>query len=61
MERIDADARDRAAQFVWRTGSLVDQRRMAHLAGAGTGDQVRDAVLAHRTGDGGSRSRSNPT
>ncbi|MEU6249006.1 hypothetical protein [Glycomyces sp. NPDC047010] len=53
MERIDADARDRAAQFVWRTGSLVDQRRMAHHTGTGTGAEVRAAVLAHRTRDGG--------
>lgn len=53
MERIDAEQLERAAQFVWRTGSLVDQRRMARLAGTGTSEGVRAAVLAHRTGDGG--------
>ncbi|MEU5871304.1 hypothetical protein AB0A73_07025 [Glycomyces sp. NPDC047369] len=53
MERIDADVMERAAQFVWRTGSLVDQHRWAHLAGTGTAAAVRAAVLAHRTGDGG--------
>ncbi|RRR98350.1 hypothetical protein [Glycomyces terrestris] len=53
MGFLEEAAAGRAAQFVWRTGGLVDQRRMALLTGAGTAAGVREAVLAHRTGDGG--------
>lgn len=53
MARIDDTATAAAARFVWATGSLVDQRRMALFLGTGSADAVRDAVLAHATGDGG--------
>ncbi len=51
--RIDETVTGRAAQFVWRTGGLLDQRRMALFLGTGSAGAVRDAVLAHRTSDGG--------
>ncbi|GAA1691079.1 hypothetical protein GCM10009830_43520 [Glycomyces endophyticus] len=43
----------RAAEFVWRTGGVLDQRRLEAVTGAGSAGAVRAAVLAHRTPEGG--------
>lgn len=44
---------DRSVEFLWLTGSVLDQRRMAHFTGAGDAAGVVAAVEAHRTADGG--------
>lgn len=52
---MDATTVRRAAAFVWLTGRVLDQRRMAHFTG-GTGETragVLAALDAYATGDGG--------
>jgi hypothetical protein len=44
---------DKAADFVWRHGRLVDRRRMAHHFFGGDADGVVAAVAAYRNPDGG--------
>jgi hypothetical protein len=50
---MDAEAFDRAADFVWRHARLLDRRRFAHTFVAADADGVADAVLAYRNPDGG--------
>jgi hypothetical protein len=53
MARITDTMIDRAAEFIWLTGSTLDQRRLALLLGSGDSDAVRGALAAYRTADGG--------
>ncbi|MFG3341926.1 hypothetical protein [Glycomyces sp. NPDC048151] len=53
MRRITETMTDRAAEFIWLTGTALDQRRMEHLLGAGDRVAILTALAAHRTADGG--------
>jgi hypothetical protein len=53
MPRITENMIERAAEFIWLTGSTLDQRRLEHLLGAGDRDAILTALAAHRTADGG--------
>ncbi len=53
MGRINDTMTERAAEFIWLTGSALDQRRMALWLGAGERDAVLAALAGHRTADGG--------
>jgi hypothetical protein len=53
MARITEHMTERAAEFIWLTGSTLDQRRLEHLLGAGDRDAILTAVAAYRTADGG--------
>ncbi len=44
---------DRSVEFLLLTGSVLDQRRMAHFTGEGEAAGVVAALAAHRTADGG--------
>jgi hypothetical protein len=44
---------ERAAEFVWLTGSTLVQRRMAYWLGEGDRDAVLAALAGYRTVDGG--------
>ncbi|MEU5156367.1 hypothetical protein [Glycomyces sp. NPDC021274] len=53
MGRITDTMTERAAEFIWLTGSALDQRRLEHLLGEGDRDAVLTALAGHRTADGG--------
>ncbi|MCW6010399.1 hypothetical protein K1W54_38510 [Micromonospora sp. CPCC 205371] len=53
MNRLNPDMLRRAAEFVWLTGRVLDQRRLAHFTGEGGPDEVLRALDAYQTGDGG--------
>src|SRR5690606_3186666 len=53
MARIDDTVIARAARFIWTTGGVLDQHRMALFAGTGSREAALAALAAHRTGDGG--------
>ncbi|MDA1362401.1 hypothetical protein O1R50_22445 [Glycomyces luteolus] len=53
MGRITETMTERAAEFIWLTGSTLDQRRLARFRGDGDRDAVLTALAAHRTADGG--------
>lgn len=53
MTRITDTMIERAAEFVWLTGSTLDQRRMAYWLGESDRDAVLAALAGHRTADGG--------
>lgn len=53
MGRITDTMTERAAEFIWLTGSTLDQRRLEHLLGEGDRDAVLTALAGHRTADGG--------
>jgi hypothetical protein len=53
MPRITETMTERAAEFIWLTGTALDQRRLALLLGDGDRDAVLTALAAHRTADGG--------
>jgi hypothetical protein len=53
MGRITENMTERAAEFIWLTGSTLDQRRLEHLLGAGDRIAILTALDAHRTADGG--------
>jgi hypothetical protein len=44
---------ERAAEFVARSGRVLEQRRFRHLFGTPDADGVRAALAAYRTADGG--------
>jgi hypothetical protein len=44
---------DRAERYIWATARVLEQRRFEHLFKGGPAEPVRDAVLSHRTADGG--------
>ncbi|MGH8876981.1 MAG: hypothetical protein ACRD0P_06535 [Stackebrandtia sp.] len=44
---------EQATQFIWTTGSVLDQRRMALFAGTGDRDAVLNTVAAYRAPAGG--------
>lgn len=53
MGRITDHMTERAAEFIWLTGTALDQRRLEHLRGDGDRDALLTALAAHRTADGG--------
>ncbi|HEX2144699.1 MAG TPA: hypothetical protein VHG10_09345 [Glycomyces sp.] len=53
MARITETMIERAAEFIWLTGSALDQRRMALALGVGDTAAVLRALEAYRTADGG--------
>ena len=53
MKRITDTMMERSAQFIWLTGSTLDQRRMALVLGEGSREAALTALDAHRTADGG--------
>lgn len=53
MGRITEDMIERAAGFVWLTGSALDQRRWQRRFGEAGRDAVLAALAAYRTVDGG--------
>lgn len=53
MGRITDTMTEHAAEFIWLTGSTLDQRRLEHLLGEGDRDAVLTALAGHRTADGG--------
>ncbi|GAB3659292.1 hypothetical protein [Glycomyces tarimensis] len=53
MPRITDTMIERSAEFIWLTGSALDQHRMALFAGGGSPEAARTALDAHRTADGG--------
>jgi hypothetical protein len=53
MNRLNPDIMRRAAAFVWLTGRVLDQRRLAHFTGEGGTDGVLRALDAYETSDGG--------
>jgi len=53
MTRLTVPAVRRAAEFIWLTGRVLDQRRMAHFTGGGEGAAVAASLDAHAVGDGG--------
>jgi hypothetical protein len=53
MTRLTAATTEAATGFIWLTGRVLDQRRMANLNGGGDRDGVLAALEAYRTGDGG--------
>lgn len=53
MTRITDTMIERSAEFVWLTGSALDQHRMALFVGGGSPKAARAALDAHRTDDGG--------
>jgi hypothetical protein len=44
---------DRAERYLWETARVLEQRRFEYLFRGGPAQPVRDAVLSHRTADGG--------
>jgi hypothetical protein len=48
-----SDILPRAERYVWATARVLEQRRFEHLFKGGPVEPVRDAVLCHRTPDGG--------
>jgi hypothetical protein len=53
MPRITDTMIERSAEFVWRTGGVLDQHRFALLRGDGRREAALAALDAHRTADGG--------
>ena len=53
MARITDTALRRAREFIWLTGTALDQHRMAVFTGTGSPEAARAALDAHRTEDGG--------
>lgn len=53
MPRITDTMTERSAEFIWLTGSVLDQHRFALLSGGGSREAALAALDAHRTGDGG--------
>ncbi|GLI03736.1 hypothetical protein [Phytohabitans aurantiacus] len=53
MNRLNPDMSRRAAAFVWLTGRVLDQRRLAHFTGGNGVDEVLRALDAYETSDGG--------
>jgi hypothetical protein len=53
MTRLTTQMRQRAATFVWLTGRVLDQRRMAHFTGDGDAAGVLAALDGYATADGG--------
>lgn len=53
MARITDTMIERAAEFIWLTGSVLDQHRMALIATGRGREGARRALQAHRTGEGG--------
>lgn len=53
MERLTDSMLARAGDFVWLTGRVLEQRRYAHLFGAGPAAGVLAALEAYRVPDGG--------
>ncbi|WP_026928845.1 hypothetical protein [Glycomyces tenuis] len=53
MARITDTMIERSAEFIWLTGGVLDQRRMALFSGSGSREAALAALAAHRTDDGG--------
>ncbi|SDD59014.1 hypothetical protein [Glycomyces harbinensis] len=53
MTRITDTMTERSAEFVWLTGSVLDQHRYALWSGGGSREAALAALDAHRTTDGG--------
>jgi len=53
MTRLTSPMRQRAATFIWLTGRVLDQRRLAHLTGEGDAAGVLAALDGYATADGG--------
>lgn len=53
MNRLNPDMMRRATAFVWLTGRVLDQRRLAHFTGEGDANGVLRALDAYTTSDGG--------
>jgi hypothetical protein len=53
MTRLTADMWQRAAAFIWLTGRVLDQRRLAYLTGEGDAGGVLAALDGYATTDGG--------
>jgi hypothetical protein len=53
MTRLTVPMLRRAAEFIWLTGRVLDQRRLAHFTGAAGSDGVVAALDAYAVGDGG--------
>ena len=53
MTRLTAEMRERAAGFVWLTGRVLDQRRMAYFTGEDDAAGVLTALASYATVDGG--------
>jgi hypothetical protein len=53
MTRLTAEMWQRAATFIWLTGRVLDQRRLAYLTGDGDAAGVLAALDGYATTDGG--------
>jgi hypothetical protein len=52
MTRLTQAMTQAAVRFVWLTGRVLDQRRLAYFTGGGDRDGVLGALAAYRTPDG---------
>ncbi|THV42799.1 hypothetical protein [Glycomyces buryatensis] len=53
MARITDTMLERSTEFIWLTGSVLEQRRMELFLGGGSRDAALAALEAYRTADGG--------
>ncbi|GAB3651250.1 hypothetical protein [Glycomyces tarimensis] len=53
MSRLTPHMIDAAAEFIWLTGRVLDQRRLAHFTGLEPAAGILSALRAHAAGDGG--------
>lgn len=53
MARITETVIERSAEFIWLTGGILDQRRMALFCGNGSREAALAALDAHRADEGG--------